>query len=317
MRLLRRVTPLPGFPTPRARDRRHGRRRHPHHLKRWELGLGGAVGVGAVALGAALFATHLVAPDDTQRLSAYISAHAQRLEVDAGTPAPAVSAATGATSAPSPASITTTAGSTATQDLARDGYGATAGLQTLAASGTNVDWAKIVLLDGGWPQTDANVTVLTRWMRQENGVDDWWNRNNPLNMGAGGFGTFANLLTAAQAVATGASPTAVADQVCRQLVGVLSLRGCVFQPGVAGIGAPTLLEQDGRVTISRQAWDADRDGLPPSTDTELLAEANGFLQGRFLMTPQPGAHPTHEQRLVAVALADQAAAALASSLSVR
>ena len=130
-------------------------------------------------------------------------------------------------------------------------------------------------------------------------------------------GYIEGIRAAAQAVATGASPTAVADQVCRQLVGVLSLRGCVFQPGVAGIGAPALLEQDGRVTISRQAWDADRDGLPPSTDTELLAEANGFLQGRFLMTPQPGAHPTHEQRLVAVALGDQAAAALASSLSVR
>jgi len=204
MRLLRRVTPLPDIPTPRARDRRRGRRRQPHHLKRWELGLGGAVGLGALALGAALFATHLVAPDDKQQLAAYIAAHAQKATVDADVPAPAVSASASTgdgTSTPSAASITTTAGSTATQDLARDSYGATAGLQTLAASGTNVDWAKIVLLDGGWPQTDANVTVLTRWMRQENGVDDWWNRNNPLNMGAGGFASFPDLLTNAKAVA--------------------------------------------------------------------------------------------------------------------
>ncbi|HET6189803.1 MAG TPA: hypothetical protein VFE59_22770 [Trebonia sp.] len=58
--------------------------------------------------------------------------------------------------------------------------------------------------------------------------------------------------------------------------------------------------------MTRQAWDADRDGLPFSIRTELLAEADGLLMGRFLMAPLPGAHPTLEQRLVAVALADQA-----------
>ena len=36
--------------------------------------------------------------------------------------------------------------------------------------------------------TDDNVTVFTRWMRQENGADDWWNRNNPLNNGWGSGG---------------------------------------------------------------------------------------------------------------------------------
>lgn len=84
-------------------------------------------------------------------------------------------------------------------------------------------------------------------------------------------------------------------------------------PGNGERGRPAGLEQDGQVTMPHQAWDADRDGLPSSTDTELLAEADGFLQGRFLMTPLAGAHPTREQRLVAVALADQAGAALANS----
>jgi hypothetical protein len=37
------------------------------------------------------------------------------------------------------------------------------------------------------------------------------------------------------------------------------------------------------------------------------------LQGRFLMTPVPGERPTLEQRLLAVALADQVGAALATS----
>jgi hypothetical protein len=70
-------------------------------------------------------------------------------------------------------------------------------------------------------------------------------------------------------------------------------------------------------TMTRQAWDADRDGLPFSIRTELLAEADGLLMGRFLMAPLPGAHPTLEQRLVAVALADQAGAALGNARRVR
>ena len=98
---------------------------------------------------------------------------------------------------------------------------------------------------------------------------------------------------------------------------MLSLRACVFQAGMAGIGAPARLEQDGRVTTPRQSWDADRDGLPFSSDTELLAEADGLLMGRFLMSPLPGAHPALEQRLVAIALADQAGAALANARRAR
>jgi hypothetical protein len=43
--------------------------------------------------------------------------------------------------------------------------------------------------------------VILRWMRQENGTNDWWNRNNPLTLGAGGFGTFPDLETAAHSVA--------------------------------------------------------------------------------------------------------------------
>ena len=57
----------------------------------------------------------------------------------------------------------------------------------------------------------------------------------------------------------------------------------------------------------------DAEGFPPGTDTELLVEGGGVFQGRFLMTPSPGARPTLEQRLLAVALADQVGAALATS----
>lgn len=87
--------------------------------------------------------------------------------------------------------------------VARDSYSVAPGVPQLARHGTNHDWAKIVLLKGGWPVTDNNVTVLTRWMRQENGPNNWWNRNNPLNNGwgsggGGGTGSYANLLIAAE-----------------------------------------------------------------------------------------------------------------------
>ena len=59
------------------------------------------------------------------------------------------------------------------------------------------------MLFAGFSVTDSNVTVLARWMRQENGADDWFNRNNPLNNGwgsggGGGLGSYDNLALAAE-----------------------------------------------------------------------------------------------------------------------
>lgn len=125
-------------------------------------------------------------------------------------------------------------------------------------------------------------------------------------------GYLDGIRAAAQAVAAGDSPVTLTDRVCDELSAVLALRVCRFQAGIAGIGEPARLHRDGRVTVPRRSWDADSDGLPQTIDTELLAEAGGLLQGRFLMTASPGSHPSREQRLVAVSLADQAAAALAS-----
>lgn len=87
--------------------------------------------------------------------------------------------------------------------VTRDSYSAMPGIPQFAKSGTNYDWAKIVLMMGGWPVTENNVTVFTRWMRQENGPNNWWNRNNPLNNGwgsggGGGTGSYPNLIVAAE-----------------------------------------------------------------------------------------------------------------------
>lgn len=81
-------------------------------------------------------------------------------------------------------------------------YVATTGTETLVEGGTNHDWARLVLIEGGWPVTEENVNFMVRWMRQENGVDNWWNRNNPLNNGQGsgggsGLGSYVDLTDAA------------------------------------------------------------------------------------------------------------------------
>lgn len=84
---------------------------------------------------------------------------------------------------------------------ARDAFGSTPGPETFIQSGTNHDWAKLVLVYAGWPVSDSNVTVILRWMRQENGPDDWFRRNNPLNIGAGGFASYSSLDESARVVA--------------------------------------------------------------------------------------------------------------------
>jgi len=135
-----------------------------------------AVGVVALSLVAVTIIAVPRGPSADEQLADYIEANAQTLTV-------------------SPRASITVA--------PRDAYSATPGIDSLKASGTNYDFAKLVMIYAGWPQSDNNVTVFTRWMRQENGVDDWWNRNNPLNNGwgsggGGGTGSYDSLDSAAQ-----------------------------------------------------------------------------------------------------------------------
>ena len=124
-------------------------------------------------------------------------------------------------------------------------------------------------------------------------------------------GYLAGINAAAEAIAAGKSPPAVVDQVCEGLTQLLGLRACQFEYGVAGLGKPARLLHNGVVMAGNREQDVPRDGLP--ADTELLVEAGGILQGRFMLQALPGSCPALEIRLVAIALADQVGAALASS----
>lgn len=119
--------------------------------------------------------------------------------------------------------------------------------------------------------------------------------------------------TAAQAVAAGSSASVLIDDISGRLVRLLSLRSCTFQRGVAGLGRPARLRSDGQVEAPGRpgVLPVERDGLPATA--ELLVENHGVLQGRFLLAAESSSRPTLEQRLVAVAFADQVGAALTAS----
>ena len=77
-------------------------------------------------------------------------------------------------------------------------------------------------------------------------------------------GYLDGISSAAQAVAAGGSAAVLIEQVTGQLTRLLSLRSCIFQYGVAGLGRPARLRRDGSVAIGQRAWDVDAEGFPPA-----------------------------------------------------
>ncbi len=118
----------------------------------------------------------------------------------------------------------------------------------------------------------------------------------------------------AELAASGASANEVVERVRRELVDLLDLRGARFDAGKAE--RPMMrLDHDARVLLGGRIWGVDRLGLP-GPEIELLVHSQGEMLGRFVLTPTPGHPVSYEQRVVAVALADQAGAALRPQLHV-
>ncbi len=167
----------------------------------------------------------------------------------------------------------------------------------------------LVPFRSGFPNTDAALALILVIGVAVTEIAVWGRRQHLAASRRAGY--LEGINAEAEAVAVGGSSSALIDQVCGQLSRLLALRSCRFQYGVAGLGRPARLQHDGRLMTGDRVGDIEGDGLP--ADTELLAENHGILQGRFLMSPHPGSRPTLEQRLVAIAFADQVGAALAAS----
>jgi len=124
-------------------------------------------------------------------------------------------------------------------------------------------------------------------------------------------GYTAGIQDAVDSVTEGASAAVVVEQVTRQLQLVLQADRVRFDYG-AGIvgGRHPRLRPDGQVEVDGGVCDVERYGLPIEHDIEILLTVSGRYLGRFVVTANADARPSLAQRLVAVTLADRAAAAL-------
>ena len=117
------------------------------------------------------------------------------------------------------------------------------------------------------------------------------------------------LSTAATAAAGRWSTSLLIEHVCAQIVDVLQIDACRFDPGRGPVLAT--LEADGTVTYNGHPYNVGRLGLPTDTEIALAVQSGGVAHGRFLLTAATSVvRPSQEQLRVAGALANQVGAAL-------
>jgi hypothetical protein len=109
--------------------------------------------------------------------------------------------------------------------------------------------------------------------------------------------------------ADSAPVTEIIDQTSDSLIQLLSLRACRFDRALSD---PPLaqIQSNGDIALVGMRWPAREFGIP-GPEAEIVAQWRGRVVGRFVVTPTPGVAVTLEQRIVAVAVVDVAAAYLA------
>jgi len=114
----------------------------------------------------------------------------------------------------------------------------------------------------------------------------------------------------AEMVATGAPVDQVVLAVANELTDLLGLRTCRYDENFASRPGP-FVERNGGIAWGAVRWGFATTGLP-SKEISLTVEHQGLPLGRYVLVPEPGTRVTADQLLTAVALADQAGAALAA-----
>lgn len=100
--------------------------------------------------------------------------------------------------------------------------------------------------------------------------------------------------------------------VADQLVDILGIDDCQFDTDIRD-GAPAAIVRDGTVVRRGHDLDVERHGLPTDCEIELRTQHDGITRGRYVLVASTRvARPSTAQRQVAVALADQVGAALAT-----
>jgi hypothetical protein len=126
---------------------------------------------------------------------------------------------------------------------------------------------------------------------------------------ARGASEIARLHRVAELAAGGSSVDELERAVADELVGLLDLRDCFFEPPPVGRPLPRL-ERNGAVTgVSTLRFTGEEFTLPPELELPVLGR--GRQLGRFVLVSDLTAGASLEERTVAVALSDQLGAVLA------
>jgi Domain of unknown function (DUF4118) len=113
----------------------------------------------------------------------------------------------------------------------------------------------------------------------------------------------------AEMTAQGRDPADVVAAAETELTALLGLAGCRFEAPASGPPRPRL-ERTGTIEGQTRHRAAGHGFELPEDGAELPVLAHGREVGRFVLDPTPGVGVTLEQRIVAVAIADQVGAAL-------
>ncbi len=117
----------------------------------------------------------------------------------------------------------------------------------------------------------------------------------------------------AELVASGANTDDVRETVRGELVELLSLVECRYEPAPVASTLPRI-ERSGAVEGEHRRWIGGEFTLP-GLGAEIPVAARGRTYGRFVLIPSLSTGVSIEERIVAVALADQFGAALAVEAS--
>ena len=114
----------------------------------------------------------------------------------------------------------------------------------------------------------------------------------------------------AEMVAAGAAAGQVVLAVQNELTELLRLRSCRFDPSFSATPGP-FIERNGSVSWGALRWGFTTLGLP-AKEVSLIVEHQGLPLGRFVLVAPPGMRVTEDELVTAVALSDQAGAAIAA-----
>jgi hypothetical protein len=126
-----------------------------------------------------------------------------------------------------------------------------------------------------------------------------------------GHSEIARIHRIAEMSAQGRDPRNIVAAAEEELAGLLHLAGCRFDDSNDGPTRPRL-DRSGTIPGESQ-WRFAGGGFElPAQGAELAVIAHGKEVGRFVLDPTPGTGVTLEQRVVAVAIADEVGAALSA-----